>query len=343
MIPDSVKSENELEELLSIPSPALVDLMGSLEGDLMILGIGGKIGPSLGRTAVRAIADSGKPRKIYGVSRFSDPTARESVEAAGINAISCDLLDDSALRELPEVQNIVFMAGRKFGTSGSEELTWAMNVLVPANVARRFSKSRIVVFSTGCVYPLVTPEGGGCSESDPPGPVGEYASSCLGRERVFEYYSGVAGTPVCILRLNYAIDLRYGVLFDIASRVWNGEAVSLSVPFVNIIWQGDVNNLALCALQECESPPEILNITGPETLSVHALALQFGKCFGKKVLFDESAGVGSLLSDASRSYRTYGYPSVPLAAMIEWTAAWVADGRRSLGKPTHFETNDGRY
>ncbi len=343
MLPHEIATESELEEELSVPSPDLVDLMREIDGELMILGIGGKIGPSLGRTAARAVAASGRSRRIYGVSRFTDSSVRDSLDRVGIETIVCDLLDVSSVERLPKARNIIFMAGRKFGTTGAEGLTWAMNVLVPGNVARCFSESRIVVFSTGCVYPLVDSGHAGSREVDPAEPLGEYANSCLGRERVFEHYSAELGSQVCILRLNYAIDLRYGVLFDIASRVFNGETVSLSVPYVNVIWQGDVNNQALSALPLCASPPEVLNITGAERLSVRRLAGRFGELFDKPVHFENEDATGSLLSDSSRARELFGSPRVPIDTMVEWTAAWIRHGGRSLGKPTHFEASDGRY
>jgi len=340
---ERIESEEQLELVLSEPSEELVGLLRKIEGDIMILGIGGKIGPSLGRTAVRAVERSGRGRSVFGVSRFSDSDAKRKIQDAGIEAIECDLLDETLVGDLPKARNIIFMAGRKFGTTGNEDTTWALNVLVPAHVARAFPKSRIVVFSTGCVYPLVEPWGGGCRESDSTEPVGEYASSCLGRERVFEYYGRQNGTESAILRLNYAIDLRYGVLYDIASRVWKGERIPLSVPYVNVIWQGDVNNLALRALSVCSHPPLVLNITGPHVLSVRTVAKSFGELFGKEPLFEATGSDHSLLSDASKVAKLLPFSPVSVDQMIEWTAAWIKAGRRSLGKPTHFESSDGRF
>ncbi|HUX12502.1 MAG TPA: NAD(P)-dependent oxidoreductase [Spirochaetia bacterium] len=338
-----ITSEEELDLALSAPSSALIARMAETDGDIMVLGIGGKIGPTLGMTAVRAIRETDRPKQVYGVSRFSEPGLEERLSSSGIVTLNCDLLNEAAVRELPKVPNIIFMAGRKFGTIGAEDLTWAMNALVPAHVARSFPDSRIVVFSTGCVYPLVSPEGGGSSESDVAAPVGEYGWSCLARERMFSFYSRIAGTKVCLFRLNYAVDLRYGVLYDIAERIWSGRPVSLSVPYVNVIWQGDVNNQALLALDLCASPPDILNVTGSEILSVRELARMLAERFGKPVEFDEAGGTSALLSDSTRAISLFGQPSVSVMQMVDWTADWVMRGGRSLGKPTHFEVSDGRF
>jgi nucleoside-diphosphate-sugar epimerase len=350
LVPDIPKTERDLDERLSAPVPALVSRMLELEGDIMILGVAGKIGPTLAMTAAKAIDSANKNRdfagkRVIGVSRFSDASTEEQLERCGIDTIRCDLLDESAVKNLPRVRNILFMAGRKFGTSGAEELTWAMNAIVPAHVARTFPESRIVVFSTGCVYPLVEPENGGSVEEDPPEPVGEYGWSCLARERVFTHYSRTLGTKVCLFRLNYAIDLRYGVLHDIAERILAGLPVSLAVPYVNVIWQGDVNNQALLALDLCDSPPSVINVTGPELLSVQELAVMLAGRLGRPVTFSGESGSGSaaLLSNASKARALFGSPSVSVRQMVDWTAEWVLQGGRSLGKPTHFEVSDGRF
>ena len=247
------------------------------------------------------------------------------------------------MARLPQVPNVIFMAGRKFGTAGNEGLTWAMNVLAPANAACHFAASRIVAFSTGCVYPLTPVAGGGCTETDPPDPLGEYSQSCLGRERIFEHYSNTQRTPVCLLRLNYAIDMRYGVLYDIGRKIWEGQPVDLTMGHFNAIWQGDVNNQTLLALEYCAAPVNILNITGPETIPVRFVAEQFGELFGKKATFTGTPGDIALLSNSAKATARFGYPSVPLQRMIRWVAAWLQSGGRSLNKPTHFETNNGRY
>lgn len=338
-----IRHERDLEKLLSTPSPELIKHFRTMQGDILVLGVGGKIGPTLAMTAVRAAAEARAGTRVLGVSRFSEAGLADRLREGGVVPIACDLLDETEVARLPNAENVVFMAGRKFGTTGSEGLTWAMNALVPANVARRFRESRIVVFSTGCVYPLVPPDGGGCSEERAPDPVGEYAASCLARERIFTYYAALYGTRVTILRLNYAIDLRYGVLHDIALRIRQGLPVSLAVPVVNVIWQGDVNTRALLSLAHCENPPRVLNLTGPDVLSVRSLALELGELLGKQVQFEGEEGKLALLSDSSRAVELFGHPSVGLRTMMEWTARWVASGGRSLGRPTHFEVSDGRY
>lgn len=341
--PETLRDEEELDDVMSRPHPDVTGLMGRLEGDIGILGIAGKMGLSLGALAVRAIRAAGVSRKVYGVSRFSDTAAMAALEKSGVIPLRCDLLDPEAVRKLPPFPNVVFMAGRKFGTGGQESLTWAMNTIVPANVCGHFRQSRIVAFSTGCVYPLIPEERGGCVESDPPDPVGEYAQSCLGRERIFEYFSRSQGTPVCLLRLNYALDVRYGVIHDLARSVWEGRPVSRTVGHFNGIWQGDANAQALRALELCSSPPAILNITGPETLSVAGVAETLGRLMGRKVTYEGDPGPVAYLNNASRARGLFGCPHVPVEQVIRWTADWVMHGGRSLGKPTHFEVADGKY
>ncbi|MCF6175367.1 MAG: NAD(P)-dependent oxidoreductase [Victivallaceae bacterium] len=338
-----IENEIELDELLSQPDAAAIAMIRRLEGDIIILGIGGKMGMTLGRLAVNAIKAAGVKKRVVGVSRFSNPDARAQLDAWGIETISCDLLDRDAVDALPDVANVIFMAGRKFGTGGSEELTWVMNTLVPGNVGMKFKNSRIVVFSTGCVYPLVEVESGGCSELTPVAPTGEYAQSCLGRERVFEYYAKIFKTPVTLFRLNYAIDLRYGVLHDIASQIWHGEPVNNSVGQFNLIWQGDANRRALLCLEHCESPASIMNITGPETVTVSYVAEAFGKIMNKSVNYSGEAGKRCYLNNAAKSFAEFGYPSVSIDEMINAQAQWIMVDNRSLGKPTHFEVNNGKF
>ena len=343
VIPGVLRTEADVDELMSRPSPALIDFMKGLQGDIAILGIAGKMGLSLGALAVNASRAAGVNRKVYGVSRFSDPAAIAALEQAGVIPVRCDLLDRAAVSALPRVPHVIFMAGRKFGTDGEESLTWAMNTVVPAQVCEHFSKSRIVAFSTGCVYPLVPLAQGGCVEEDRPDPIGEYGQSCLGRERTFEYFSRRNGTPVCLLRLNYALDVRYGVLHDLARTIWDGRPVSRTVGHFNAIWQGDANTQALLALGECATPPAILNLTGPETVSVVAAANTLGRLLGKPVTFTGEPGPTAYLNNASRSHRLFGYPRISLAHVISWTAEWIKQDGRSLGKPTHFEVADGKY
>ena len=338
-----IETEEELEDALSRPSTADVEAMAALKGDVMLLGVGGKMGPSLARLVQRASVRAGVPRRTIGVSRFSTPGLAQQLAAAGIEVISCDLLDRRALAELPDVPNVIYMTGRKFGSTGNEELTWAMNVLSPAMAAERFHRSRIVAFSTGNVYPLTPIASGGPAEDSPPGPVGEYAQSCLGRERMFEYFSARYGTPVAILRLNYAIDLRYGVLHDIAQKVRNSETVDLAMGYANVIWQRDANSVALRAFAHCQSPAFLLNLTGPETISVRQVAEQFGKLFGVEPVFAGVEAPTALLNNAARCEALFGKPEVSIDQMIRWVARWVEIGGRSLGKPTHFEQRDGKF
>ncbi len=333
---DTIKTVFELEEILSRPSAADIECMRRLDGDFLILGASGKMGPSLARLCRRAADAAGQPRRVIAVSRrvISEP---------GVEAISCDLLNRDAVDRLPDCPNVLYLVGRKFGSSGSPELTWAMNAIVPSVVAERFSRSRIVVFSTGNVYPLRDVTGRGSTESDPPAPVGEYAQSCLGRERVFEYYSNQGGLRCALFRLNYAVDLRYGVLVDIARKVYSGELVDLTVPAFNVIWQRDANSYALRSLEYCESPPRILNITGRETLTVRAVAEFFAVRFNRECRFRGVPGPVALLSDASLSHSLMGPPDVSTETLMEMVAAWIEAGGETLNKPTRFEVPDGRF
>src|SRR5581483_2401203 len=315
-----------------------------LAGDLLILGAGGKMGPSLARLARRAAALARTSPRIIAVSRFSDTGLCAELSAQGIETIACDLLEPGALSRLPQSPNVIFMAARKFGTSGDEHSTWAMNTYLPGLVAERFRDSRIVAFSTGNVYPLRSLSQGGAVETTPPEPVGEYAQSVLGRERMFQYASARWGTQAAILRLNYAVELRYGVLVDIGRAVFERRPVSLNMPYVNVIWQGDANSWCLRSLAYCQAPPFILNITGPETLSVREIAAEFGRRFGVEPVFGPQAyGATALLNDAGRANSLFGSPSVTPAEMIGWIADWIQEGGVTLNKPTHFQTRDGRF
>jgi len=342
-LPAAVEGEAQLEELLSRPSPADVAFARTLAGDVLVLGAGGKMGPSLARRVRRACEAAGVSRRVTAASRFSEPGLAESLRRDGIEVVPSDLLDPAALDRLPSAGDVLFLAGRKFGSAGRPDLTWAHNTVVPAHVARRFASSRIVVFSTGNVYPLVDASSTGSVETDPPGPVGEYAQSCLGRERVFEYFSREKGTPCLLFRLNYATDLRYGVLADVARKVQAGEPVDLTVPRVNAIWQGDANSYAFRALALAESPPAALNVTGAGSIAVRDAALRFARRFGREARFAGEEGPVALLSDSSRCRERLGEPEVPLERLVEWTAAWVEAGGRDLGKPTKFERSDGRF
>lgn len=338
-----ITSVEDLEERLARPGTELVEMMKRLDGDIMILGIAGKMGLTMGKLAVNAIREVGIAKKVFGVARFSSPDDRRKLDSWGIETIPCDLLDQNEVAKLPQVRNVIFMAGRKFGTDGSEDLTWAMNVLTPAFTAEHFKNSRIVFFSTGCVYPLVGIESCGCTEEIVPQPVGEYSQSCLGRERIFQYSARKNGTEMLIFRLNYAIDLRYGVLHDIASSIMAGKPVDNTVGFFNAIWQGDANSCALRCLELCKNPCEIMNITGPEIVSVEAAALKLGKLLGKEVTFRGTPGNRCYLSNSAKMCSMLGYPSVSMETMIRWQAEWILNGGVSIGKPTHFEVNNGKF
>lgn len=339
-----IKAESELEELLSRPDDKTSSAMAAMDGDLLILGAGGKMGPSLARLARRAIVHAGIKKQVFAVARFTNDHLPSELAAQGIETIACDLLDRSSLDKLPDIPNVIFMAARKFGTSGEEHLTWAMNTYLPGLVAERYRNARIVAFSTGNVYPLCALAEGGALETTPVGPVGEYAQSALGRERMFEYGSMRWGTPVVILRLNYAVELRYGVLVDIGRAVFERRPIDLSMPRVNVIWQRDANSWCLRSFAHCQSPPLVLNITGPETLSVRELALEFGHHFGIEPTFiSVTEGSSALLSNVSKARGLFGSPTVRPQEMVEWIASWIRDGGAMLNKPTHFETRDGKF
>jgi nucleoside-diphosphate-sugar epimerase len=338
-----IKTVHELEERLSRPTAADISAMAELKGDLLILGAGGKMGPSLAALARRAADQGQTQKKIIAVSRFSDDDVRRQLSSENIDTISCDLLEPGVLARLPDAENVIFMAARKFGTTGSAHLTWAMNTFLPGLVAERYRDSRIVTFSTGNVYPLKPVEQGGAIESDPVDPQGEYAQSVLGRERMFEYASSRWGTPVTILRLNYAVELRYGVLVDIAQAVFEQRPVDLRMGYVNIIWQREANSVCLRSLAHCQSPPFILNVTGPETLSVRHLAKEFGRRFGIDPVFENEESPTSLLSNAAKTHELFGCPTVTAAEVIEWVADWIQNRGPTLNKPTHFATRDGKF
>lgn len=341
--PEKIKDDLELEELLSQPEQAVIDMMRQLDGDIMFLGIAGKIGPSLAHMAKRACDAAGVDKRIYGISRFRNQNEKELIESFGIETIQGDLLDRSFLESLPKVKNVFFLAGMKFGAEGNQALTWAMNSYLPALVADYFNESRIVAYSTGCVYPLVQVESGGSIETDKPGPVGEYAQSCLGRERMFEYGSRKYNNPVALIRLNYAVEPRYGVLVDIAQKVFNDQPVSVEMGYFNAIWQGDANNMVLRSLMQAASPAWIINITGAEIISVRDVALRFGELFGKEVKFIDKEAPTALLSNSNLSVKIFGLPEVSIDQVVKWTAEWMKDEGRLLGKPTHFEVRDGKY
>jgi nucleoside-diphosphate-sugar epimerase len=336
-------SEAELEDALSAPSPALLDTLRTTPGDIIVLGAAGKMGPTLARMAKRAIDALGRHDRVIAASRFSSATAEHSLRAAGIETVRCDLLDRKAVAALPDAPNVIFMAGQKFGTRDAPSSTWAMNVVLPSIAAERYADSRIVAFSTGNVYALSPVRGGGARESDAPAPVGEYAMSCLGRERVFEDAAARRGTPIVIVRLNYAVDLRYGVLVDIASRLMRGEAIDLRMGHVNVIWQGDANDWALRCLAHASVPPFVVNVTGRETLAVRALATRLGELLERRRVFSGAEASDALLSNASLAHTMFGAPSVSSDTLLEWVASWLRSGNPLLGKPTHFEERTGAF
>jgi nucleoside-diphosphate-sugar epimerase len=338
--PQQLRDVDDLEDVMTTPTPALTAELGAIAGDLIILGVGGKIGPTLARLAKRAAPD----KRVVGVARFSEPGLREKLTSWDIDCIEADLLDRAQVEALPKLDNVIFMAGRKFGASGNEDLTWAMNAHVPALVAEAFAGSRIVAYSTGCVYPYVNIHHGGATEATPATPPpGVYANSCVAREAMFQYFSRTRGTPGRIIRLNYAIDMRYGVLHDVARRVRDGGPINLAMGHVNVVWQGDANAMVLRALGHCTTPTSPLNVSGPETVSVRWLAEAFGRRFEKAPVFASVEQPDGWLVNTSEAMRLFGYPTVPLARLVDWQADWIARGLPSLGKDTHFDTRDGTF
>ena len=337
ILPKSFPGVAELEDFMTRPTPELEHDLAGVD-EILVLGVGGKMGPTLARMARRA------GKRVIGVARFSEPGLRAKLEAWGIECIACDLLDRAALERLPRAQHVVFMAGHKFGASGQPSLTWAMNVGVPFMVAEAFRESRIVAFSTACVYPYASVAGRGADEATPTTPpAGDYANSCVGREQAFLYGSQRYGTPGRLMRLEYAIDMRYGVLHDVAAKVFAGQPVDVAMGHVNVLWQGDANEQALRLLKHCTRPTSPINVSGPEVLSVRSLAAEFGKRFGRKAQITGSEAPTAWLVDTAQAQRLFGPPRVPLEAMLDWQADWIARGLPDLGKPTHFETRDGKY
>ncbi|MCA9050867.1 MAG: NAD(P)-dependent oxidoreductase [Planctomycetaceae bacterium] len=337
---DVPQNADELDEWLSRPTDGVRETLAGLDGDIMVLGAAGKMGPTLARMARRALPNA---RRVYAVSRFSSAATQETLNRHGVDTIRCDLLDRNAVAQLPDAGNVIFMAGQKFGTADRPDLTWMMNAVVPAIAAERYRNSRIVVFSTGCVYPLVDVSSSGATEELPLNPPGEYAASCVARERVFSYFSREFGTRVLLFRLNYAIDLRYGVLHDVARKVWTGTPVDVSMGHVNLIWQGDANARALQCLSHVSSPAAVLNVTGPERLSVRELALRFGELLGRDPVIVGNETSTAWLSSAARSCELFGEPTVSLDRMMTAVAEWLKHGGASLNKPTHFESRNGSF
>src|SRR5436309_5673695 len=338
-LPETISDIAALDELLCRPSQALIDDLQKVDGDIMILGVAGKMGPTLAGLAKAALPG----RRVIGVARFSDPLVKTWLEARGIETLNCDLLDEAATEALPKIPNVVFMAGRKFGAEGDLSLTWAMNSHVPALVAQAFADSRIVAFSTGCVYPFVPVNGHGSAEDMAPNPPGEYAQSCVGRERMFEYFSRKFSTPGRLFRLNYAIDMRYGVLHDIASKVLQGKPIDVSLGHVNFIWQGDASAQALRCLAHCDTPTSPINVSGQEILAVRDLAAKLGARLRREPIIVGNEEPTAWVTDTSQAVRLFGVPIVDTEKLIAWTADWVSRSMPSLGKPTKYEVRDGRY
>ncbi|WP_437192078.1 NAD-dependent epimerase/dehydratase family protein [Planctomicrobium sp. SH527] len=345
--PDSesldISNEEQLDHWLTTPSEELVRFMGTLTGNLLILGAGGKMGPTLAILAQRAATQAGSSVKVIAASRFSDSKSKQVLNDNGVETVSVDLLDQASVERLPDADNILFLVGSKFGTSTNPAPTWAANTIVPAYVMQRFPKARFVALSTGNVYPLTPIEKGGSVETDTLGPAGEYGQAALGRERIFQYYSAANGTKVVLIRLNYAVDLRYGVLIDIATQVFAGQPIDLTNGYLNCIWQGDANSAIIRSLDLAESPPAVLNLTGTETLSVRKLAEEFGRLLNREVRFTGEEAPSALLSNSSELCRHLGTPQTSLQTVIQQTAEWVRREGRLLNKPTHFEVRDGVY
>lgn len=337
-IPSLPCPPDQIDAFLAAPTEGALSTLSRLRGDVMVLGAGGKMGATLSLMLRDGLAGRSK---VYAVSRFSDAAARAKFE--GIETIPCDLLDRGAVQALPDVPNVFFLAGQKFGTASAPELTWAMNAVVPALVAEKFRRSRLVAFSTGCVYPFVPITSGGSRETDAIAPSGDYASSCGARERIFTYFAKKHQTPLCLYRLNYSVEPRYGVLTDLAQKILSGSEIDVSMGYVNVIWQRDAVARAIQCLDMADCPPAIMNVTGPEVVPVRHLAQRLGAALGCEPRFTGAEAQTAWLSNAGRSFKLWGYPGVTLDQMIEWVAAWMRHGGSTLNKPTHFETRDGQY
>jgi nucleoside-diphosphate-sugar epimerase len=338
-----LNSEDDIELALSNPTPGLVETMSRVEGDILVLGVGGKMGPSLAMMARKACNAAGISKRIIGVARFSNPDVAARLHSAGVETIQGDLLDHAFLRSLPDAPNIIYMAGMKFGSTGNEGLTWAMNCYLPGMICERFPTSRIVAFSTGNVYSMTPVSGCGSRETDPPAPVGDYAMSCLGRERVFQHFSEALSIPVLLFRLNYAVEFRYGVLVDLATSVWNREPVDLTTGFFNVIWQPDANAMALQSLEHTGSPAAILNVTGPDVTPVREVCIHYGEIMNREVQFTGTESERAFLNNSAKAFKLFGEPSTTVDEMIDLVAQWVMRDGISHGKPTHFETRDGKF
>ena len=342
-LPESIQTEPELDEILTVPSAALIKFIKDVSSPLVILGAGGKMGPTLAVLACRAAEAAGHPLDIVAVSRFSNVSSRQWLETRGVKTVSCDLLDAEALTALPDADNIIYLVGLKFGTAQNPATTWAINTLVPAHVCKRYPRSRIVALSTGNVYPQSEVRRGGSMETDPLTPLGEYANAAVGRERIFEFYSGRLGTPITLLRLFYAVELRYGVLVDIARKAFKGEPIALANGHFNCIWQRDANELILRALPLAAAPASAYNLCGPKVFSVRDIATRFGALLGHTPGFSGSETGMALLGNTAKLRAAIGSPVTPMESVLRWVAEWVKHGGRDLGRPTHFEVRDGQY
>ncbi|WP_298867239.1 NAD(P)-dependent oxidoreductase [uncultured Gimesia sp.] len=342
-LPATIDNIEHLDELLSRPTPQVLSALKQTEGDLILLGIAGKMGPTLARMILRSDEESGTSRRIIGVSRFSDESSRQPLEDLGIETLKGDLLDAEFINSLPDVPHVIYMAGMKFGATGNESLTWAMNTYLPALVCNKYRNSRITAFSTGNVYGLVNASGQGSVETDKPDPVGEYAMSCLGRERMFEHFSRTLNIPMTIVRLNYAVECRYGVLVDLALQVYQEKTIDVSMGYVNVIWQGDANAMTLCSLPDATSPPNYLNVAGPQILSVREICKRFGILFGKPPQFCGTEAEDALINNGEYGHGHYSVPLVDVDQLMNWIADWIKNDRPLLGKPTHFESRSGKF
>lgn len=336
-------SGEELQERMTDPSPGLVNDIRALDGDILIIGAGGKLGPTVARLAVRAVAAAGSGIRVLAASRFTERGLANQLRSAGAETIEADIADGKALRALPDAPNIVYLLGMKFGTTGREGLTWATNTYLPGRVAERYPNARIVALSTGNVYPYQEIARGGATEVSSLGPVGEYAMSCLGRERILAHFAEVNGTRLSIVRLNYSVEMRYGVLVDIAQKILASEPVDVSAGQVNVVWQGYAAEVTLRSLLRATNPPFVLNVTGPESSSVRQLGTAMAAALGRPVTFAGSEPTTALLSNASRCHALFGYPAVTVSELVAATAEWVRDGGDTLGKPTKFDRVDGRF
>lgn len=340
---DEITTLEQLEDMISEPSQGAIEAMKRLQGDILLLGAGGKIGPSLVRMAKRASDAAGVNRQIIAVDMFPNPQQQAAMDALGVMTIKCDLLDRKQLEALPDAENVLFMVGMKFGATGQEALTWALNAYLPGMVCERYASSRIVAYSTGNIYGLTPVTLGGSVETDTPNPVGEYAMSALGRERIFQHFSLKGGVKASIIRLNYATELRYGVLVDVARTIWAGEPMDVTMGNANVIWQGDANSMVLQSFERCDSPAFVINLAGPEMVSIRRVAEQYGQMMGKDVTITGTEAPDALLSNGQLGHRLFGYPSVSVQQMMKWIAGWVMRGGESLGKPTHFESREGKF